>query len=263
MNIGCGTSIPIELDSIIQTKESITPATFERDNVELRQFRFGPSDRAHGWFFEHNEASCTVVYAGGQGFKMVLARGIVEQILSAVDVNLLMFDYRGNGQSTGELSVEVLKRDVLDAHRVAREKFNADCVIGHGHSLGSFLVSYLATERDLQGLVLEAPIVDAGMFFDNLLPWYLGLFLSFDVEPALAGESNREYLQHIGRTPVLLIAGEEDEIAGPMHVRRLQKVMKHPDVVKSHFIEQKGHNELLESTRASRSYRQLVWRVSD
>ncbi len=219
---GCGSGIPIDEESVFQAKSSITPATFNRADAELKETFFGGDPEIHGWHFDRTSSRCTTLFFGGQGFHMVLARRRIEAMLDDLPVDLFMFDYRGYGRSGGEATVEGLKSDALDAYDHLVDEFGAQCVVAHGHSVGTFLATWLATKRDVDALVLEAPVVSARRFVNEIVPWYLRLFIGFDIDPAFKGENNAKRLAEID-VPTLLVAGEKDDVAPPTHARYLHK----------------------------------------
>ncbi|MPZ61752.1 MAG: alpha/beta fold hydrolase [Propionibacteriales bacterium] len=95
--------------------------------------------------------------AGDRSGRAPLARA-----LSARGLSVLLFDYRGYGGNPGSPSEEGLARDVRAAHRylVHDAGVDPDRVLYFGESLGSAVVTELATEHPPGGLVLRSPFVD-------------------------------------------------------------------------------------------------------
>ena len=253
---GCGGGIPITEENVFQGRASITPATFERADVRLEETFFGGDPAIHGWYFDREQSRCTTLFFGGQGFHMVLARRRVEAFLDRVPVDLFMFDYRGYGRSGGTPTVASLKVDALDAYDHLTEDLGAECVVAHGHSIGTFLATWLADERAVDALVLEAPIVDADRFEKELIPWYLRLFVGFDIAPPLQREDNAERIADID-VPTLLIAGERDDVSPPSHAETLrERAAGEPtDLV---IFEQGTHNDLYLQEDFASHYRALL-----
>lgn len=253
---GCGGNIPLSEDTVFEAKRSVTPSTFEQSDSTLRETFFGDDPEIYGWHMDREGARCTVLFFGGQRFHMVLARRRIETILDRLPVNLFTFDYRGYGRSGGEASVEGLKQDALAAYDHVTDAFDTDCVIAHGHSLGTFLATWIGQERDVEAVVLEAPVVNAQRFVRELIPWYLRLFIGFDLDPAFDGEDNGKRLAEID-VPVLLVAGEEDNIAPPAHAEALKS--KGPDGRTTLVRLEKGsHNNLYRQAPFASSFRDLL-----
>jgi pimeloyl-ACP methyl ester carboxylesterase len=75
---------------------------------------------------------------------------------------VLLFDYRGYGGNPGRPSEQGLARDVRAAHRFLIEEAEVAParLLCYGESLGSAVVTELATEHPPAGLVLRSPFVD-------------------------------------------------------------------------------------------------------
>jgi pimeloyl-ACP methyl ester carboxylesterase len=253
---GCGGGIPLNQEAVFQAQPSITPATFERSNSQLEETFFGGHPEIHGWYFDRDDSTCTTLFFGGQRFHMVLARRRVESFLDRVPVDVLMYDYRGYGRSRGEPTVEGLKQDALEAYDHLVESFDADCVVAHGHSLGTFLATWVATRRDVDGLVLEAPVVSVQRFTRELVPWYLRFFLNFDIDPAFEGEDNAERIADV-EAPTLLIAGEKDDVAPVPHAETLDERAQGQPTILATF-EKGNHNNLDRQPAFDDRYRELL-----
>jgi pimeloyl-ACP methyl ester carboxylesterase len=253
---GCGGGIPISEEAVFEAKSSITPATFDREDAELEETFFGDDPSIHGWHFDRDDSRCTTVFFGGQRFHMVLARRRVEALLERIPTDVLMFDYRGYGRSGGEATVEGLKADAIEAIEHARQKFGTDCIVAHGHSVGTFLATWVAKKDEVDALVLEAPVVSADRFVGELVPWYLRLFIGFDIDPAFDGENNADRAADI-EVPTLLIAGEEDNIAPPAHARTIRDRAA-GDPTRLTVFEEGSHNNLYLKEGFGEDYRELL-----
>jgi hypothetical protein len=222
----CGGGIPLDEDAVFQPRKSLTPSTFDYDNADLDEVFFEADDgtRLNAWHIDREDSRATVLYFGGQGFNLVLAREFVTHMLADVPVDLFMVDYRGYGRSEGEPEVAQLKSDGLRAYDVLTERHGVEPaeIFIHGHSMGSFVASFVAQEREVAGLVMEAAATDVDGWTDALVPWYLRLFLSFDVSESLAGESNLERVRRID-VPSLFLVGSKDVITPPELTRELHE----------------------------------------
>lgn len=256
----CGGGIPLDEDAVFQPRASLTPSTFDYENATLEELFFEADDgtRLNAWHIDRDDSRVTVLYFGGQGFNMVLARDFVTHMLADVPVDLFMIDYRGYGRSEGEPTVAQLKSDGLRAYEVLTERrgVGPGDIIVQGHSMGTFVASYVALEREVAGLVMESGATDVEGWTDALVPWYLRLFLRFDVGANLAGESNVERVQRI-EVPSLFIVGADDVITPPELTRELHEASAARD--KTLEIIDKGDHNGLEAKPAFRSaYREFV-----
>jgi hypothetical protein len=244
----CGGGIPLDEDAVFQPRESLTPGTFAYENATLEEVFFEAEDgtRLNAWHIDRDESVATVLYFGGQGFNLVLSRAFVSEMLAEVPVDLFMVDYRGYGRSGGEPSVEKLKSDAVRAHEFLTERRGVDpaTIVVHGHSMGTFVASYVATRKTVAALVMESGVTDVDGWTRALVPWYLRLFLKFDVSEALAEESNLERIRQI-EVPTLFLVGSNDPITPPELSEKLHRESAADD---KQLVEVEGgdHNGLYE-----------------
>ncbi len=262
VGMGCNT-IPITEQDVFMPKPSVTPATFDVEGVQLEEFALAVDDsiRLNAWHLTQPEARGTVLFFGGNGFYLVQSLGYI-QALTTHPVNVVMFDYRGYGQSDGTPNVEAFKRDAEGAYRYVRDALGVPPprIFVHGHSLGTFLASYVGTTYEVGGIVLENPATNVNDWVKGLAPWYVRLFVSFEVDDDLQGESNVERVRTMDNTPLLTIAGAQDNITAPGMARTL-----HEEAATSNktlvVIDGGGHNRLYDDPAYQSAYRQLLDRV--
>lgn len=259
---GCNT-IPISEEDVFMPKPSVTPASFDLEGVQLNEFYFAVDDtvRLNAWHLTQPDAQGTVLFFGGNGFYLVQSLGYI-QALTRHPLNVMMFDYRGYGRSEGTPSVSALKRDALAAYRQVRNRMGvpADRIIVHGHSLGTFLATFVGTEQEVGGVVLENPATDVNDWVKGLAPWYVRLFLSFEIDGDLRGESNLERVRRMAGTPLLTVGGAQDNVTAPGMARELHQEAATPDKDLV-IVEEGGHNRLYEATAYQAAYRQFLDRA--
>ena len=85
-----------------------------------------------------------------------------------------------------------LKQDALSVYEYVTGELGVapEHLIVHGHSLGTFVATYLANEHPVGGVVLENPATNVDAWSKALLPWYLRLFIGFDFAEPLREEDN-------------------------------------------------------------------------
>ncbi len=258
----CNT-IEIREDSAFDAHRTITPDRFDIPGFTLHEDTIVTADGEHldSWYLEHEEARATVVYLGGNGFLMVKARPLIEAYADA-GVNLLLFDYRGYGMSSGEPTVAGLKEDAETVFDFAENKApvaansrettghaddtdhpgKAHQIFVHGHSMGSLLAGWLTERKPVSGYVLESPITNVSDWTGGLIPFLLKPFIGFDIDPVLAREDNIERVSQI-HTPLLLFAGEHDEVTPARMAEKLYDVSGSAQKEKI-LIPGGGHNDL-------------------
>jgi len=219
---GCVT-IPIKETDVFNVKRTINPLSPIEPGVTLEEDLITAADGVNlsMWLLKKERARATVLHFGGSGFLKVTARNLAEALLS-LDVNVVLVDYRGYGESGGRPSVQALKSDALATYRhlVARSDIDRSRLIVYGHSLGSFVATYVAGREAAAGLILESPITDVRDWTSRMVPWAFRPFVTFDVDTTLTGESNLERIK--GMTlPLLLVVGSNDTFTPPAMAEEL------------------------------------------
>ncbi len=208
------TTIEISEGDAFDAHRTITPATFNISPFTLNEIEMETEDgeTLNGWYLTRETAKATVVYYGGNGFLMVKSRPLI-QAYANMDVNLLLFDYRGYGLSSGDPTVDGVKADARRAYEYADEQRSSDgqSMIVHGHSMGAFLASKIAGENNVGGYILESPVSEVKQWTKRVVPWILRPFVRFDIADEIAAQSNLENVSKV-ESPLLIIGGTGDEV---------------------------------------------------
>lgn len=199
-----------------------------------------------GIWLRRHDAAATVVYFGGNQFHLDQHYADVIKRLAGVHVDIVIVDHRGYGRSDGSPTVELLRRDALDLLDHVRAGA-AGRVVVYGHSIGSFIATYAATERAVDGLILEGTTTSVGEWAHALVPWYAKPFFTLDVDAAFAKINNGDALRRY-RGPLLIVVGKKDDQTPPKLARKLyrQAVSEHKQfvVVPGEGHEGAGHGPL-------------------
>ena len=260
--VGCS-AITIGEVEVFYPKPSVTPETFDLEGVTLNNRFLSVTDSVtvNAWHLTQPEAPVTVLFFGGNGFYLVQSRGYL-RALTRPSANALLWDYRGYGRSEGSPGVEAFRHDavalydyLVDERGVAPER-----LVVWGHSLGSFLATHVAQQRSVAGVVLENPATNVDRWVDHLIPWYVRLFLGVDVAPSLKEEDNVARVQSM-EAPLLVVAGEEDNVTDPAMAKRLYKEAASAKKTLV-MVPDGGHNNLYEETDVQQAYADLIGRVA-
>ena len=164
--------------------------------------------------------------AGNKAHRLPLARDLVER-----GMEVLLFDYRGYGETEGSPSEDGL---LLDAEAVAEIAFGSDLpVVYFGESLGAGVATGLALRHPPDTLVLRSPftsLVDMARVHYPLFP----TFLVRDRYPV------EDWVAHVA-APVLVVLGTSDTIVPPSLSRRVYEAATGP----RELVEMEGldHND--------------------
>lgn len=241
---GCST-IEISESDAFDNHQTVTPESFPFNQYTLHETSIETEDgeTLNAWFLEREDAKATVLYLGGNGFLMLKSKPLIHAY-SEMPVNLLLFDYRGYGLSSGQPTVSGVISDAEAAFNYATSQSitATDKIYVHGHSMGSFLSSHLAFQNNIDGYILESPITEVRGWTRSLVPWILRPFIRFDIDEALTNQSNIEKVSQIDH-PLLLIAGRNDEIT-PYSMAEDLKEISSSESVTLKIIDGGTHNNL-------------------
>jgi hypothetical protein len=194
-------------------------------------------ERLHAWWFRaRGEALGHVLLFHGNAGN-IADRLLHAQLLTGVGLDVLSFDYRGYGRSTGSPDEEGTYRDARAARSVLlrQEGVDAERVFYLGESLGGAVALALALEAPPRGLVLVSTFTsvrDMGRVHYPILP----AALVPDAYPSLHRIGGLE-------CPLLLMHGDRDDIVPVDQGRALFEAA--PDPKRLHVFPGLGHNDLI------------------
>ena len=169
----------------------------------------------HGWFIPAGAARGAVVVCHGNAGN-ISDRLELAQRLHALDLSVLLFDYRGYGRSDGSPSEEGSYRDAEAAFDwiAARPERGAAPVVAFGESLGGAVAVELARRRPLAALITESTFTSVPDLGAEIYP-FLPVRLLARVRYA-----SIEKVAEV-RCPWLMLHSRSDEIVPFAHATRL------------------------------------------
>ena len=193
-----------------------------------------------GWWWEPQgqvrEAAVLIANgnAGHRGGRTILASK-----LSARGFHVLQFDYRGYGGNAGSPTQEGLYRDAEAAHDwvTGDADIAADSVLYFGESLGTGVVSHLATVRKPAGMLLRSPFVDLPAVGEHIYPGLPVRALMRDVYPV--ARNVREV-----SVPMVVAYGTADDIVPAQQSRDVINAAETSSQVEVVVVSGAGHNDL-------------------
>lgn len=196
-------------------------------------------------------AAVTILYFGGNMFHIdEHAKEILPQ-LAACHANVVTFDYRGYGRSAGQPTVANMQLDALRIFDRMNARFPGQVIV-HGQSLGSFVAAYVASQRPVRGLVLEATASNALDWANANVPWYAKPFIKIEVSPALQRVDNVAAVTAV-RAPSMVIAGGRDKIT-PERLGRLVYDALPAQPKRMLVGVNSGHNDMLSDAATAAAY---------
>ena len=196
-------------------------------------------ERLHGWWIPaaRPPAVAHVLFFHGNGGN-ISHRLPHARALTDAGLDVLLFDYRGYGRSTGSPDEKGTYRDARAAREalLARPGVEPAAVVYLGESLGGAVAVELAVEHPPAALVLQSS-------FTSLRAMAR---LHYPVVPAVAVPDAYPTIDRIARVacPVLVVHGDRDDIVPAGHGRALFAAARGPKRLE--IVPGAGHNDLLD-----------------
>jgi pimeloyl-ACP methyl ester carboxylesterase len=228
------------LNSLLYFPSRVIVQTPEEAGLDSRELSLETDDgaRLHGWWIGARSESLGHLLlchgnAGNVGDRVLHAA-----LLTAAGFDVLLFDYRGYGHSSGRPDEEGTYRDARAALACLLEQPGIDSarVFYLGESLGGAVAVNLALERPPAGLVLLSTFTgvrELGHLHYPLLP----ASLIPDAYPTVRRVPRL-------RAPLLVLHGDRDDIVPLAQARAVFAAAPEPKLI--HVFSGAGHNDLLE-----------------
>jgi pimeloyl-ACP methyl ester carboxylesterase len=178
---------------------SLTLVT-EIDNVTLK-----------GLFLDSPASQDVIFYIQGNGMRVSDGGIYALKALAKLGKDIVIFDRRGLGASSGKATISNLADDSIEQYRFIKDTLKAKSIIVHGYSLGSFIAGHLAKNETIDALVLQGSATNVDDWIDKKTPWYTKPFLTIEVDDAFNAVDNELVVSNFYSGPLLIIGGENDE----------------------------------------------------
>lgn len=193
-------------------------------------------ERLAAWFIPAAGARKTLLYLHGNGGNMGHRLDPIE-VFHRLGLNVLIFDYRGYGESSGRPHEAGTYADALAAwaHLTQKRGIAPGEIVLFGESLGGSIAAWLAERERPAGLILYASFTSAPDMAQALYPFLPARRLvryRYDTRAALAKAA----------CPVLILHSPDDEIIPFGHGQALFAAAPGP---KRLLALKGGHNEAL------------------
>lgn len=183
--------------------------------------------RLHGWFVhsQHQPSAATVIFFHGNGGN-INNLGWLGEELAARGFDVLLFDYRGYGQSDGAVTGEQGIYSDADAayDYVLKERgVSPERLVLYGQSLGTTAVADVASRRTCGAIILESGLSSASDMAASIFPWLPRRLHGF-------GQNRFESARKLSavRCPVLVTHGDPDPTIPTEQGRKLFAAANEP-----------------------------------
>jgi len=164
--------------------------------------------KLHAWWIPDERAKFTFLAFHGNASN-IASRAPIYEFLRSLPANVFALEYRGYGHSEGKPSEAGVYRDAEGAYEylVSAKNIDPKLIVSFGQSLGSAVATYVASRRQVAGVVLEAPFPSASRVARKLF-WFLpGVSLlvhgQFDTQAWLSGIHTPLLIVHCDQDPVI------------------------------------------------------------
>ncbi len=191
-------------------------------------------EQLDAWFIPANDARGVLLFCHGNAGNISHRLESI-RLFHELGLSVLIFDYRGYGQSSGKPTEKGTYRDADAAwhYLVTQRGIPAEHIILFGRSLGASIAADLATRQSAAGVILESAFTSVPDVAAQLYPWLPVRWLSryqYDTRKKLADI----------HSPVLIVHSRDDEIISYSNGERLFEAANEP----KQFLELRGgHND--------------------
>ena len=179
----------------------------------------GTGEEIHGWFVP-GDSETTLLWLHGNAGNIGGRLDNLRMLHDALGLSVLIFDYRGYGQSGGVPSEAAMYEDAEAALEFLRSDKGLDpveSIVLFGRSLGGAVAVETAARRSVRGVVLESAFTSIRDMARRTHPYLPSSLVMRMIE------SRFDALSRIPdvRSPVLILHGDRDDLVPADHARRL------------------------------------------
>lgn len=174
-----------------------------------------PVGTCAGWMYHSiYEANTTVILFPGNMFTSEEMMGYSTGFDSANDgqgINMITLDYPGYGRSEGIPSEHTMKVMALSAYDaiISRSDMQNQKIVLMGYSLGTGIANYVASNREVDGLILMAPYQNGYDLFNGFVDIFHGPLKLFNPYRMRADQ----FAQTIEVKPLMIVSKDDELIS--------------------------------------------------
>jgi pimeloyl-ACP methyl ester carboxylesterase len=227
------------------------------------QYLDRPDSRRLAWLhWQRPESRCTVLFFQGGGSRAAGALDETRQAYATLGADLVIWDYPGQGLSTGPAGIELMRADAHALARLLRQQIGRSRpLIYHGLSVGSLLAGELARDAPPEALVLDGAITTLRELVwgqaRQRIPWPARPFVGIAIDDGLDSFDNLAALAHFER-PLLILQGQRDSLTPTAFAERLRAQHKQPAGVSLVSVAEAGHAEPLKRPLGRQALQQFL-----
>ena len=189
--------------------------------VEERVLKTPDGARVVAWYGKAKPGQPTILYFHGNAGSLANRAPRIERFMGE-GWGVYMMTYRGYGGGTGKPTEAHNVADARLAYgALVHEGVEPSSIILYGESLGTGIAVRLAAERQVAGVVLDAP-------YTSLVDVAAGVYPFLPVRLALADRyESSKYIKQV-HAPLLILHGESDDVIPVAMGRELFRLANEP-----------------------------------
>ena len=181
-------------------------------------------EKLHAYFLPSklNVTSKTLLYIIGNGGNITNWYQYCTEAQNFLPINILIFDHRGYGKSTGYPSLKFVVQDIeaIDDYLIKRG-YKAQDISVYGTSLGGALALELASRKPLKSVAIQTTFTSLRDSAKILYPFIPPNLIRDDIL------NSKELIKKV-KCPILIVHGTEDIIIPLEHSKKLYKLANKP-----------------------------------
>jgi uncharacterized protein len=186
------------------------------------------------WLKPKSTPKGVILYCHGNAGNIQRWASIVDDLLQ-YDYEVMLWDYRTYGKSTGKLTEDNLLKDAQLVYDFAKKHFSEDKILLYGRSLGTGIATYLSAVNSPQLLILETPYYNLKDVAGTHFPYFpYALLLKYELK-------TNEWINEV-RCPIYIFHGTYDRTVPYRSGLKLKEYLKPQDQFIT--IEAGDHNDL-------------------
>ncbi len=232
----CGYLFVVQRDKLYMAPHAdIRPNVSEVPGIRDIRLKTPDGETLQAWYLPPAHGRPLYLFFGGQGRRLDQQSHRYLEMHKRGD-GFLALAYRGFSASTGTPTEDGLFMDGLVAYDWLKQSgYQPQQIVIHGHSLGSGVATYVATQRPAKGLILEAPFTAASDVAQERYPYIPVQWLMLDKF------ANRDRIGFV-HMPILIVHGDRDDMIPFAHGEHLYALAPQPKTFKPMAGE--GHSTL-------------------
>lgn len=174
------------------------------ENFEELYLKTEDNQSINALLFKANNPKGVILYFHGN--KGNLTRwGKIASEFTKYNHDILVMDYRSYGKSTGKFNENMMYKDAVLCYDYLKERYGEDKISVYGRSLGTTFATKVASIRNPQQLILEAPFCNLQNVIDYHYPLLTQDFL-------LKYKFRTDSLIGMVKCPTTIFHGTEDRV---------------------------------------------------